>query len=74
MNVCPLGALITRLLFVMLFTGPMKEIPPGLNATGVAVAVGDGVVVTVCDGPVVAVGPTVGVIVGPTVGEVMAVI
>jgi len=36
-TVCPLGALMTRLLLVMLFTGPMKEIPPALNATGVAV-------------------------------------
>ena len=37
---CPLGALMTRLLLVLLFTGPMKEIPPALNATGGAVGAG----------------------------------
>jgi len=29
----PFGALMTRLLLVMLFTGPMNEMPPGINAT-----------------------------------------
>jgi len=41
--VCPFGALMTRLVLVTLFAGPMKEIPPGLNATGLGVGV-DGVV------------------------------
>src|SRR5260221_3195773 len=39
-NVCPFGALITRLLLVMLFTGPMNEMPPALNATGAGVVAG----------------------------------
>jgi len=39
-NVCPLGALITRLLLVMLFTGPMNEMPPALNATVVTIGAG----------------------------------
>src|SRR5260370_18289009 len=55
----------------MLFTGPMKEMPPALSAMVVTVAGGESVVVTVWDGPVVAVGPTVGVIVGPTVGVIV---
>lgn len=38
--VCPLGALMTRRLLVILFTGPMKEMPPALNATGAAVGAG----------------------------------
>src|SRR5260370_14296426 len=38
--VCPFGALITRLLLVMLFTGPMNEMPPALYATGEGTAVG----------------------------------
>jgi len=59
--VWPFGALMTRLLLVMLFTGPMKEIPPGLNATveGVEVVVG---------GCVVAVGATC--VAGAVVGVV----
>ena len=32
-----MGALMTSLLLVMLFTEPMNEIPPALNATGVEV-------------------------------------
>ena len=61
-NVSPFGALMTRLLLVMLFTGPINEMPPARNATGVValeaggwVAVGgtclvDGVVVAVTAG------------------------
>jgi hypothetical protein len=36
-NVCPFGALMTKLLLVMFFTGPMNEMPPALNATGAGV-------------------------------------
>jgi len=55
---------MTRLVLVMLFAGPMNEMPPGLNGTAVAVgpagcvAVGDGleeVVVAVAVVPVVGV-------------------
>src|SRR6266699_2029303 len=52
--VCPFGALMTRLLLVMLFTGPMNEMPPALNASGEGVAAGGtcnaGVVVAVVPG------------------------
>jgi hypothetical protein len=43
--ICPFGALMTRLLLVTLFTGPMNEMPPALNGTGAAVMAGDGVAV-----------------------------
>ena len=48
---------MTRLLLVTLFTGPMNEMPPGLNAT--------------VEGVEVAVGACVGAAVGTCVGEVV---
>jgi hypothetical protein len=39
-NVSPFGASMTRLLLVMLFTGPMNEMPPARNVTGAAVEAG----------------------------------
>jgi len=55
---CPFGALITRLRLVMLFTGPMNEMPPALNATGGAVGEGGRVAV----GGTCVVGAVVGVV------------
>jgi len=39
---------MTRLLLVILFTGPMNEMPPALNGTGWAVGEDDWVVVGCC--------------------------
>jgi hypothetical protein len=43
---------MTRLLLVILFTGPINEMPPALNATGWAVGEDDWVVVGCCTGVV----------------------
>jgi hypothetical protein len=62
--VFPLGALIVRLVLLIAFTGPMKEMPPGLKATGDEPGVGDeDVVPGVVDVPV----PDVAVAVVPGV-------
>jgi hypothetical protein len=52
---------MTRLLLVILFTGPMKEMPPALKATGGEVGVGGcvGVAGTCVAAVVVAVVPVV---------------
>jgi hypothetical protein len=60
-----LGALITRLLLVILFTGPINEMPPALNATGWVVGDDWGVAIGVTwvvevDVVVVTVDPVVG--------------
>jgi hypothetical protein len=60
--VFPLGALIVRLVLLIAFTGPMKEMPPGLKATGDEPGVGDeDVVPGVVDVPDVAVAVVPGV-------------
>ena len=59
-----MGADITRLLLVMLFTGPMNEMPPALKATGAIVGVGGTGVAVAVDGIGVAMA---GVAVAPVV-------
>src|SRR5207237_1414402 len=63
-KVCPLGALITRLLLLMLLTGPINEMPPALNATD------GGCVVGVAAAACVAVGVTCVCVVVEAVGVV----